>query len=413
VTTAHFQPVGPLRGTLALPGDKSISHRALLLAALADGESRVTGLSRGDDVLRTATAVATMGAVIDGDRIAGGRLQPPADVVDCGNSGTGIRLLAGWCAPRPWTTVLTGDDSVRRRPMGRVIEPLAAMGARIGSEDGRAPLTVEGGPLRGVDQTLSVASAQVKSAVLFAGLSADGRTVVREPAPTRAHTEEMMAAAGVDITSAGGVVRLMPSPVQPFNLSVPADPSQAAFWAVAATLVEGSELRLPGVYVGPARAGFLDVLRRMGADIEIEPGPPGAADLVVRHAELGATLVTLAEVPGLVDEIPVLAVAAAAAVGTTRFEGVGELRVKESDRIETMADGLRRIGVEVATGPDWMEVTGGAIQGGAVVSHGDHRVAMSLAVAGLVARGPVDVEGWEAVATSYPGFQEDLRQCVS
>ena len=397
-----------VHGRLRVPGDKSISHRALLLAARASGTSVVRGLSDGDDVRRTSAAVQAMGAEVDGDRITGGDLRAFDGVLDVGNSGTAIRLLAGYCAPFPWRTVLRGDASVDRRPMDRVVEPLRLMGARI--DDAYPPLTIDGGGLHGIDYALPVPSAQVKSAVLLAGLGAEGETVVRESVPTRAHTEEMLAACGADIrVEPGGVVRLRPSALQPFELDVPGDPSQAAFWVVAACIVPGSELVVEDVYTGPARAAFLDVLRRMGADISVDGG-----DIRVRHAALHATEVGGDEVPGLIDEIPVLAVAAACAEGTTVFRDAAELRVKESDRIATVVAMLAALGVKAEAQPDGLVVTGPApLRAAAVDSHGDHRIAMSAAVASLVADGPVHVNGWSSVATSYPGFEEDLRRCVS
>ena len=396
-----------VHGRLRVPGDKSISHRALLLAARAEGTSVVRGLSDGDDVQRTAAAVQAMGAVIDGVSITGGRLHAADDTIDVGNSGTAIRLLAGYCAPLPWPTFLRGDESVDRRPMDRVVEPLRLMGARI--DDAYPPLVIDGGGLHGIDYTLPVPSAQVKSAVLLAGLGADGETVVREPVPTRAHTEELLAACGADITVADGVVTLRPSVLQPFELDVPGDPSQAAFWVVAAAIVPGSILEVENVYIGPARAGFLDVLVRMGARIDVDGG-----DIHVRHAPLHATEVGGGEVPGLIDEIPVLAVAAACAEGTTVFRDAGELRVKESDRIATVVEMLTALGAKAEPTDDGLVVTGPArLHGATVDSHGDHRIAMSAAIAGLVADGPVHIERFDAVATSYPRFEEDLLLCVS
>jgi 3-phosphoshikimate 1-carboxyvinyltransferase len=399
-----------LHGTLRVPGDKSISHRALMLAALARGTSTVTGLSQGDDVHRTRRAIEAMGAVVVGDEIHGGRtiLTEPTDVIDVGNSGTGIRLLAGMCAGLPWRTVLDGDASIRRRPMDRIATPLRAMGARIFGD--QPPLTVDGGELHGIDYTLPMASAQVKSAVLFAGINAEGETVVREPAVTRRHTEELLALAGVAVEIEGPVVRLQPGPPHPFTLAVPGDPSQAAFWVVAATIVPGSELTIEHVYVGPARGRFIDVLHRMGADIEI-----AGNDIHVRAAALNGTTVSGDEIPGVIDEIPVLAVAGACAEGETHFRDAAELAVKESNRIETTAAMLRAFGVACDTKPDGLAVSGGAgLRGAAVVdAHGDHRIAMAGAVAALVAAGSTTIEGWDAVATSYPGFEQDLRRCVS
>lgn len=409
-----------LRHQVRVPGDKSISHRALLLAALAEGNSKVAGLSSGNDVVRTAAAVQSFGATIDGERIVGGRrrLHPGAGAVDVGNSGTTIRLLSGLCASFPWHTVLSGDASIARRPMDRVAVPLRLMGAGVDGargEDGGLfpPLTVTGGDLHGIDYRLPVASAQVKGAVLLAGLAAEGQTVVRESVRTRAHTEEMLAACGadVDVSADGLTTTVRPSHLEPFELVVPGDPSHAAFWVVAACVTPGSEITIEPVYLGPARAGFLDVLRRMGADIEVEPVGQSDARLHVRSARLHATDVGGAEIPGLVDEIPVLAVAAAVADGVSTFRDAAELRFKESDRITTVARELSALGASVVPLPDGMVLTGRPrLEGGTVHSHGDHRLAMALAVAGLVAEGTTRIEGWEAVATSYPGFEEDLRR---
>jgi 3-phosphoshikimate 1-carboxyvinyltransferase len=420
-------PAAGLRGRLRVPGDKSISHRGVLLAALADGRSRLVGLSDGLDVRHTLGAVEACGAVVEagpsGDvTVTGGasRLREPETVIDVGNSGTGIRLLAGWSAAFPWLTVLTGDASIAHRPMARVAQPLRAMGAVIDGRDGGRlpPLAIRGGRLRGIDYQLPVASAQVKGAVLLAGLAAEGETTVREPVPVRAHTEELLARCGADIDVKPGVVTVRRSTLSPFELDVPGDPSQAAFWVVAACLVPGSDLVVEHVYVGPARAGFVEVLVRMGADLTFEGYQPGAgtADLHARYRPLQATTVAGAEVPGLIDEIPVLAVAAALAEGTTTFADAQELLVKESDRVATVTAGLVAMGVRVEPRADGLIVHGGAgqpLSGGEVQSHGDHRVAMAMAVAGLAAAGRTTVAGWEVVATSYPSFEEDLRRCVS
>jgi 3-phosphoshikimate 1-carboxyvinyltransferase len=403
----------PLRGRIVVPGDKSISHRALILAALAEGTSAVRGLSDGDDVAGTRAAIAAMGATLDGDEITGGRsrLHEPGDVLDMGNSGTGIRLLAGMCAGFPWLTVLTGDGSVRRRPMSRVAEPLRAMGARVdGRDDGRLPpLAVRGGALRGLDYELPVPSAQVKSAVLLAGLSAEGETVVRQPVITRAHTEEMLVACGadLDVSDNGLIVRLRPSKLQPFELDVPGDPSQAAFWIVAACIVPGSEVTVDDVYLGPARAGFLDVLARMGADVE----RVGERSVRARYSpDLHGTTVGGGEVADVIDEIPVLAVAAGMAAGESRFTDAGELRVKESDRIDAVATLLTALGARIETVEDGFAVQGAdRLRGATGDAHGDHRIAMAMAVAGLAADGTTTIEGWEAVATSYPGFERDME----
>jgi 3-phosphoshikimate 1-carboxyvinyltransferase len=425
--------MGPLTGRLRVPGDKSISHRALLLAALAEGVSELRGLSAGLDVGHTRRAVEACGAEVHGRvgvpgrggaamTVAGGRgrLREPTAVIDVGNSGTGIRLLAGWSAGFPWLTVLQGDGSIAQRPMGRVTDPLRAMGARVDGRDGGRlpPLVIRGGDLVGIDYRLPVPSAQVKTAVLLAGLAAAGATTVREDVATRAHTEELLMLAGADIDIAAGSVTVRPSELQPLDLTVAADPSQAAFWVVAACVVPGSDVVLEDVYVGTARAGFLDVLLRMGADITLEEVDEvrHTAAIRARYRPLQATTVGGAEVPGLIDEIPVLAVAAAQATGVTTFADAAELRVKESDRVASMVAALQAIGVAAESRPDGLVVAGGGgrpLGGGRVDSAGDHRVAMAMAIAGLDATGPTVVAGWDAVATSYPGFEEDLRRCVS
>lgn len=420
-----------LRGDVRTPGDKSISHRALLLGALGEGRTTVQGLSDGEDVAHTMAAVRALGAgvhhegaavVIDGGRE---RLGPPDGPVDCGNSGTGMRLLAGLVAGLAGETVLTGDGSLSLRPMDRIAEPLEAMGATVTGSGDRClpPLTVKGGHLTGITWTPAVASAQVKSAVLLAGLSAAGETVVHEPVRTRAHTEELLAAAGAAITVAdegeGRVVRLSASALRPLHVVVPGDPSQAAFWVVAACLVPESALTVRAVYAGAERTGFVGVLRRMGADVTLAPAGPSAAgssatgpvtDFVARHAPLSGTEVHAAEIPSL-DEVPVLAVAAAAATGTTRFVGMAELRVKETDRLAAVARLVEAIGARAAvTGDDLVVHGDGRLRHGSFDSGGDHRMAMAAAVAALAA-GPGEsrIGGFACVATSYPGFLDDLR----
>ena len=423
---------GPLVGRLRVPGDKSISHRAVLLAARASGRSELTGLSCGLDVAATIAAVAACGAEADGQAgdgrtllVRGGpeRLREPTQVIDVGNSGTGIRLLAGWSCAFPWLTVLQGDASIANRPMARVTEPLGTMGARIDGRDrGRfPPLVVRGGDLHGIDYRLPVRSAQVKGAILLAGLAASGSTTVREDVATRAHTEELLLAFGADIDVVPGAVTLRPSSLSALRLAVPGDPSQAAFWAVGAAIVPGSDLVIEDVYVGTGRAGFVDVLRRMGADITLEPvgADDNRANLRVRSARaeaLQATEVRGDEIPGLIDEIPALAVAAARAEGVTTFADAEELRVKESDRVAAMVAALHAVGAGAEERPDGLVVRGNGgrpLAGGRVDARGDHRVAMAMAAAGIDGRGPTHVAGWEAVATSYPGFEEDLRRCVS
>ena len=409
-------PGGPLVGRISVPGDKSISHRVLMLAALADGASTVRGLSDGGDVACTRRIIEALGAdVVDaGDgaiSISGGRLEAVDHPLDVGNSGTGIRLLAGLLAGLPFRSVLDGDASIRRRPMDRVLDPLRLMGASLRGRDGQplAPLEIQGGGLRGIEYRLPVASAQVKGCVLFAGLSAEGPTTVLEDRPSRAHTEELMMAFGItlDAGSDGDLrsVTIQPGRPTAFDHDVAGDPSQAAFWAVAASILPGSEVVVANVYAGPARSGFVDVLSRMGADITHDPT---TGDLTVRHSGLTGTVVTADEVPGLVDEVPILAVAAACADGETTFEGVGELRVKESDRLATVESELGRMGADVRVDGDTLVVRGSALTGAEVDSHHDHRIAMACAVAALVADGPTTIHGWDAVATSYPGFVADL-----
>ncbi len=316
-------------------------------------------------------------------------------------------MLAGMLAGMPFVSVLDGDLSIRGRPMDRVIEPLRAMGAMVdGSEGGDgAPLTIRGGCLHGIEYRPPMASAQVKGCVLFAGLSADGPTTVVEPAPTRAHTEELMVATGIDVEVTAGRVTVYPGRPDPFDHRVAGDPSQAAFWAVGAAILPGSEVVVEGVYAGPSRTGFVDVLARMGVRIHHDSA---TGDLTVRSADLVSTVVDSSEVPGLVDEVPVLAVAAAYAEGRTRFVGVAELRVKETDRLSTVCSELGAMGVTVWVDGDDLVVEGGRPRGGNVDSHGDHRIAMACAVAALAADGPTTVSGWEAVSTSYPGFGADL-----
>ncbi|HVF14407.1 MAG TPA: 3-phosphoshikimate 1-carboxyvinyltransferase, partial [Acidimicrobiales bacterium] len=405
-------------------GDKSISHRALILGALAEGISIVRGLSPGDDVARTAAAIQGLGATISGHQVTGGRphLHQADGTIEVGNSGTTIRLLAGLCAGFDWVTVLAGDASIARRPMERVADPLRRMGADVtgsGESGYLPPLTVRGGGLHSIDYEMPVASAQVKSAILLAGLSAEGETVVREAVATRAHTEEMLADFGADIDVAeeggGRTIRLRPSTIHPFEVDVPGDPSQAAFWVVAACIVPGSDLLVDDVYLGAARTGFLDVLAAMGADVE----RVGDRSLRARHSPgLHGVGIQAHQIPGLIDEIPVLAVAAAVAEGATTFSGAGELRVKESDRVATISSELSGFGAKVEPSDDGLIVTGpgpgagGALQAGHVRSHGDHRVAMAMAVAAMAAEGDSEIDGWEAVATSYPGFEDDLRACI-
>ncbi len=423
---ARIASRGPLVGVLRVPGDKSISHRALILAGLAKGTSTITGLSAGLDVRHTRQIMAAMGVRIDeapdarADQpvgtltVAGGQLHEAADVLDVGNSGTGARLLAGVCAGQPFRSVITGDESVATRPMDRVVEPLRAMGATIDGRDGGrfTPLTIRGGNLHGIDYTPPMASAQVKSAVLLAGLFAEGTTIVREKVPTRRHTEEMLADHDVDVVTKrvgnDTVITLHPGEVSPGAFAVPGDPSQAAFWICAAAAIPGSDVTVENLYLSPERSGFLDVLLAMGADLEIDRA---GGTVRARGRELQGTVVTGEQLPDLIDEVPALAIAGALAVsGSLDFQDAAELRAKESDRIETVAAMLRALGGVVSTGPDSLTVSAGALSPGAVESHHDHRIAMAAAVAacGLASDGAIEISGWDAVATSYPGFLDDL-----
>jgi 3-phosphoshikimate 1-carboxyvinyltransferase len=415
-----------LAGTTRVPGDKSISHRALLIGALADGPSVIEGLSAGEDVAATMRAVADLGAAVDHDRGSGrtvvdggrARLRPPGVALDLGNSGTSMRLLAGVAATLDGATTLTGDESLRSRPMDRVAQPLGLMGATITGVGARClpPVAVSGGALVGIDYTPPMASAQVKSAVLLAGLDADGETVVRERVPTRTHTEDMLARAGADVTVErdGGarVVRLRRSELQAGDVRVPGDPSQAAFWLVAALLAAGSRVTVEGIYLGAARVGYLGVLDRMGARLEVEETGPDEGSVTAWTSVLQATDVEAAEIPSL-DEVPILAVAAARARGRTRFRDVAELRVKESDRLDGTATLVNAFGGTAAVEGDDLVVTGRdrALTGATIDAAGDHRMAMAAAVAGACASEAASrtlITGWESVATSYPGFLATL-----
>ncbi|MEG3788651.1 3-phosphoshikimate 1-carboxyvinyltransferase [Lysobacter sp. CCNWLW3] len=419
-------PGAPLHGSLRVPGDKSVSHRAVMLGALAEGTTRVTGFLEGEDTRATARVFERLGVRIEtpsaSERIVHGvglhGLRASAQALDCGNAGTGMRLLAGVLAGQGFDSVLIGDESLSKRPMRRVTEPLAAMGARIDSQDGGLPpLRIHGGRrLQGIDYTLPVASAQVKSALLLAGLYAQGETVVREPHPTRDYTERMLAAFGWPIEFSPGYARLSGGhALRATQVAVPADFSSAAFFLVAASVVPGSELLLEAVGMNPRRTGLLAALRLMGADIRQErvreEGGEPVADLRVRYAPLQGIDVPEALVPDMIDEFPALFVAAACAQGRSRISGAAELRVKESDRIATMAQGLRILGAKIDETPDGAIIDGGALHGGAVDSHGDHRIAMSFAVAAQCASGEVRIHDVENVATSFPGFDTLARGC--
>lgn len=416
----------PLRGRVRVPGDKSVSHRAVMLGALAEGTTHVRGFLEGEDTRATAKVFEQLGVRIQtpsaSERIVHGvglhGLRSSAAPLDCGNAGTGMRLLAGVLAGQAFDSTLIGDASLSKRPMRRVIEPLSRMGAVIESEEGGVPpLRIRGGcALQGIEYTLPVASAQVKSALLLAGLYAQGDTVVHEPHPTRDYTERMLAAFGWPIEFSPGHARLSGGHrLRATDVNVPADFSSAAFFLVAASIVPGSELRLEAVGMNPRRTGLLTALRRMGADIReenaTEQGGEPVADLVVRHAPLHGIEVDGELAPDMIDEFPALFIAAACAVGTTTVRDAAELRVKESDRIATMAQGLRALGVDVEEHPDGATIVPGLIGGGTVDSHGDHRIAMSFAMAAQRAQGEVRIGDIANVATSFPGFETLARGC--
>ncbi len=416
-------PAGPLRGEIRVPGDKSISHRAIMFASLAEGSSRITGFLEGEDTRATARAFAQMGVRIEAprpsERIVHGvglhGLHAPDDEIDCGNAGTGMRLLTGLLAGQAFDSTLIGDESLSKRPMRRVIDPLTRMGAKIESNDGMPPLRICGKQtLRGIEYDLPVASAQVKSAILLAGLYAKGEATVREPHPTRDYTESMLRAFGWPIEFGAGWAKLSGGhSLRATDVAVPSDFSSAAFFIVAATLVAGSEIVLRDVGMNPRRTGLLAALRAMGADIrESNPrfqGGEPVADLIVRHAPLHGIDVPVEIVPDMIDEFPILFVAAASAKGTTRIRGAAELRVKESDRIAVMAKGLRALGIRIEETPDGAIIEGGQFSGGEVDSAGDHRCAMSFAVAGTLASDAARIADCANVATSFPGFVELAR----
>jgi 3-phosphoshikimate 1-carboxyvinyltransferase len=412
-------PGAPLRGELRVPGDKSVSHRAIMLAALAEGESRIEGFLEGEDTLATAAIFRGMGVRIEapsaGERVVQGvglhGLRAPAGELDCGNSGTAMRLLAGLLAGQAFDSVLVGDASLSRRPMRRVLDPLGRMGARIGAGDGGLPpLRIFGkNDLQAIDFNNELASAQVKSAVLLAGLYARGETRVREPRPSRDYTERMLAAFGWPVRFRVGEAALEGGHrLRAAEVRVPADFSSAAFFLVAASLVPGSDLLLWSVGMNPRRTGLLTALRAMGADIRVEAegeqGGEPVADLRVRHAPLRGIELDEALVPDMIDEFPALFVAAALARGRTVVRGAAELRVKESDRIAAMAHALRALGARIEERPDGAVIEGGRLHGGEVDRLGDHRVAMSLAVAAQLADGEVRIRDCANVATSFPGF---------
>jgi 3-phosphoshikimate 1-carboxyvinyltransferase len=410
----------PLRGRLRLPGCKGISHRALIFAALANGRSQIENLADGEDVASTARALEQLGVKV---RLAGrsatitarglDALREPDAVIDCGNSGTTMRMLCGLVAGRSFLSILSGDDSLSRRPMRRVVDPLRAMGAALdGRADGElAPLTVRGGSLTGVRHELAVASGQVKTALVLAGLQAEGETEIVEPAPSRDHSERMLAALHAPVERVDDrTLRVRAGAPEPFELAVPGDASSAAFFVVAATIVPGSSIVIEDVSLNPARVEYLDLLREMGAKISTEVtdtrvGEP-VGTIAVEHAALRGIEISGRE--AIIDELPILAIAGAFAEGVTTIRDAPELAVKETNRIGALEQELTQLGIGVEARGDGLVVRGGRPQGATLKSHGDHRIALCAAVAGLAAEGETTVRGWPAVAISYPGFEADL-----
>lgn len=421
----RIEPSRGLRGTLTIPGDKSISHRSIMFGSLAEGDTEITGFLYGDDCLSTVGAFRSMGIDIDvtdekivvhGKGLHG--LTEPDNYIDVGNSGTTIRLISGILAGQAFNTVLTGDDSIRKRPMGRVMKPLSAMGAKITGRKNNtlAPLAIEGTSLQAIHYDSPVASAQVKSAVLLAGLYADGWTSVTEPSLSRNHTELMLKSFGAEIESEGNTARVKGNPhLKGQIIEVPGDISSAAYPLVAGSIIPGSELHLKNVGLNPTRTGIIDVLLDMGADITISneriSGGEKMGELTVRSAKLRGTTIAGDLIPRLVDEIPVIAVAAACAEGVTEIHDAQELKVKESNRLETVAQGLRAFGCDVEVLDDGLRISGGKpLQAGAECnSFGDHRIAMSMTIAALAAEGTAEIEQFEAVSVSWPSFWDDMR----
>lgn len=423
----HAHPSRRLQGQLRVASDKSISHRSVILGSVANGKTRIENLLEGEDVLASIQAFQRMGVnivrnieehgpvyIIDGVGLNG--LHAPGQHLYLGNSGTAFRLIAGLLASQQFASTLTGDDSLSKRPMSRIIEPLVQMGAIIHSADGTPPLSIEpGGELAGITFHPPVASAQVKSAVLLAGLKASGETRIIESVPTRDHTERMLAGFGYPISVTGTEVRLEGGhALTATHVDVPADLSSAAFFIVAALIVPDSRLQLNDVGINPRRSGILDILKRMGADIEIEntrwQGGEEVADLVVTTSELNGCEIHGGDVALAIDEIPVICIAAAAAKGITTIHGAEELRVKESDRIRAVAEGLSRLGIEVVEREDGMTIRGGEFRSAEIDSHADHRIAMAFSVAGMVAKGDVRIMNCRNVATSFPNYIEMANQ---
>ncbi|RMG05617.1 MAG: 3-phosphoshikimate 1-carboxyvinyltransferase [Nitrospirae bacterium] len=421
-------PAGSLRGEIAPPPDKSISHRAVMFASIAKGESRIKNLLKAADPISTMNAFRALGVeitesaeevIIVGKGLYG--LREPDDVIDCGNSGTTIRLITGLLAGQPFYTTLTGDASLRKRPMGRIIEPLKKMGGRImaRADDTLAPVSIRGGGLKGIHHVSRVASAQVKSSIVLAGLCAEGDTLIEEPQRSRDHTERMLISMGADLNVEGLTVRVRGGrELEPFDITVPGDFSSAAFFIAGALIIPNSEITIKDTGINPTRTGLLEAIHLMGGDLNVTEEREVSGELVgnlharytkgLKGIELPAELV-----PAMIDEFPVFSVIATQAEGETIIRGASELRVKESDRIATVVGELRKMGAEIEELPDGMVINGPTrLKGGRVLSHGDHRLAMSLAVAGLVAEGETVIEGTEAVDISFPGFFELLQSVL-
>jgi len=419
--TFHIKPGGNLHGRIRVPGDKSISHRSIMLGSLADGVTEVSGFLEGEDALATLNAFRAMGVRIDGPKqgrvtihgVGIDGLRAPDGPLDVGNSGTSMRLLAGLLAGQSFSVTMTGDASLSRRPMRRVADPLNSMGARIETQqDGTPPLTIQPTTdLKGIDYNMPMASAQVKSALLLAGLYAKGETCVTEPAPTRDHTERMLSGFGYPVRRNGATACVRGGGrLQACHIDVPADISSATFFLVGAAIAPGSDITLTHVGINPTRIGVINILRLMGADIELanerEIGGEPVADLRIRYAPLHGITVPEDQVPLAIDEFPALFIAAACADGETRLTGAEELRVKESDRIQVMADGLQTLGIDARPTADGIVIQGGRLGGGSIDSHGDHRIAMAFAIAGLRAANDIIINDCANVMTSFPGFVE-------
>ncbi|RQD72568.1 MAG: 3-phosphoshikimate 1-carboxyvinyltransferase [Tindallia sp. MSAO_Bac2] len=418
--------VNKLRGTCRVPGDKSISHRAVMLAGISEGQTTINGFLKGEDCLSTIRCFEQMGVrireennqlVVTGNGLYG--LKEPEDVLDAGNSGTTMRLMAGILSGQAFHTVITGDESLRKRPMKRIAAPLREMGASIDGrmEGTKAPLAIRGSKLKGIRYKMPVASAQIKSAILLAGLYAEEKTSVIEPRASRDHTERMLESFGVSVKSDGLTKTVQPGKLKGTHIEVPGDISSAAFLLVAAACLKGSDVTLENVGINPTRAGIIEVLQQMGAEISVlnqrEVGGEPIADLNVKGTSLKAVDIGEDLIPSLIDEVPVLAIAAACARGKTSITGAAELRVKETDRISAMAEELKNIGVEVTTLEDGMVISGPQpIKGGKTNSHGDHRIAMAMAVAGLMSENPVEISNETCMAVSFPGFMDVIDSLI-